>query len=271
MIVAVAGLLETRTGNIPLAWQLTIGGSGILLSGLTLYHTFAIPKPESDVPNIQEDSGNKVAEIFEGFGRTVTTYFKKPGVWLAIIFMLCYRLPEAFLIKMCTPFLVAAREAGGLGMQTAQVGIAYGTLGVIFLLLGGILGGLLASRLGLKKSIWIMAAFMTLPCLSFVYLAVVQPVSKFRHNLYLHRHRTVWLRLRIHRLHALHDVLLRRRVQDLALCLLHLLHGAEHDDTGHVRRLPAGVPRLQGLLLDGDCLLHSDRRRHLPRRPQDRS
>lgn len=95
VIVAVAGLLETRTGNIPLSWQLTVGGSGILLTGLTLYHTFAIPKPESDVPNIQEDSGNKVAEIFAGFGRTVTTYFKKPGVWLAIIFMLCYRLPEA--------------------------------------------------------------------------------------------------------------------------------------------------------------------------------
>lgn len=69
VIVAVAGLLETRTGNIPLAWQLTIGGSGILLTGLTLYHTFAIPKPESDVPNIQEDSGNKVAEIFAGFGQ----------------------------------------------------------------------------------------------------------------------------------------------------------------------------------------------------------
>ena len=177
VIVAVAGLLETKTGNVPLSWQLTVGGSGVLLTALTLYHTFAIPKPESDVPNIQEDSGNKVAEIFEGFGRTVTTYFKKPGVWLAIIFMLCYRLPEAFLIKMCTPFLVASREVGGLGMQTAQVGIAYGTLGVIFLLLGGILGGLLASRIGLKKSIWIMAAFMTLPCLSFVYLAVVQPVS----------------------------------------------------------------------------------------------
>ena len=69
VIVAVAGLLETRTGNIPLAWQLTIGGSGILLTGLTLYHTFAIPKPESDVPNIQEDSGNKVADIFQETGR----------------------------------------------------------------------------------------------------------------------------------------------------------------------------------------------------------
>ena len=174
VIVAVAGVLEVKTGNIPLAWQLTIGGSAVLLTLLTLYHTYAIPIPETDTPRGEKAN---IRSIFSEFGRTIVTFCKKPGVILAIVFMLCYRLPEAFLIKMCTPFLVASREVGGLGMQTAQVGIAYGTLGVIFLLLGGILGGLLASRIGLKKSIWIMAAFMTLPCLSFVYLAVAQPES----------------------------------------------------------------------------------------------
>ena len=174
VIVAVAGILEVKTGNIPLAWQLTIGGSAVLLTLLTLYHTYAIPIPETDTPRGEKAN---IRSIFSEFGRTIVTFCKKPGVILAIVFMLCYRLPEAFLIKMCTPFLVASREVGGLGMQTAQVGIAYGTLGVIFLLLGGILGGLLASRIGLKKSIWIMAAFMTLPCLSFVYLAVAQPES----------------------------------------------------------------------------------------------
>ena len=177
VIVAVAGILETSTGNIPLSWQITVGGSGILLTALTLYHTWALPKPASDSPDSVRNSAVKVRDIFKGFRDTVVTYFRKPGVWLAIVFMLCYRLPEAFLLKLCSPFLVASREAGGLGMQTAQVGIAYGTLGVVFLLLGGILGGLTASRRGLKKSIWIMAAFMTLPCLSFVYLAAVQPES----------------------------------------------------------------------------------------------
>ncbi len=177
VIVAVAGILETSTGNIPLSWQITVGSSGILLTALTLYHTWALPKPASDSPDSVRNSAVKVRDIFKGFRDTVVTYFRKPGVWLAIVFMLCYRLPEAFLLKLCSPFLVASREAGGLGMQTAQVGIAYGTLGVVFLLLGGILGGLTASRRGLKKSIWIMAAFMTLPCLSFVYLAAVQPES----------------------------------------------------------------------------------------------
>lgn len=175
VIVAVAGILEQKTGNIPLAWQLTLGGSSVLLALLTIYHAFAVPKAQGDVSHISEDTANKTKAIFKEFGRTVTTYFGKPGVALAIIFMLLYRLPEAFLIKMCTPFLVAAKEVGGLGMQTAEVGIAYGTIGVIFLTLGGILGGIWASRKGLRKSLWLMAACMTLPCFSFVYLAVCQP------------------------------------------------------------------------------------------------
>ena len=177
VIVAVAGILETRTGDIPLAWQITVGGSGLLLTALTLYHTWAVPRPVSDSSDRPKGSTATVGDIFRDFRNTVVTYFRKPGVWLAIVFMLCYRLPEAFLIKLCSPFLVASRETGGLGMATAEVGLAYGTLGVIFLLLGGILGGLMASRIGLKKSIWIMAAFMTLPCFSFVYLAVAQPES----------------------------------------------------------------------------------------------
>ena len=177
VIVAVAGILETRTGDIPLAWQITVGGSGLLLTALTLYHTWAVPRPVSDSSDRPKGSTATAGDIFRDFKNTVVTYFRKPGVWLAVVFMLCYRLPEAFLIKLCSPFLVASRDAGGLGMATAEVGLAYGTLGVIFLLLGGILGGLMASRVGLKKSIWIMAAFMTLPCFSFVYLAVAQPES----------------------------------------------------------------------------------------------
>ena len=177
VIVAVAGILETRTGDIPLAWQITVGGSGLLLTALTLYHTWAVPRPVSDSSDRPKGSTATAGDIFRDFKNTVVTYFRKPGVWLAVVFMLCYRLPEAFLIKLCSPFLVASRETGGLGMATAEVGLAYGTLGVIFLLLGGILGGLMASRIGLKKSIWIMAAFMTLPCFSFVYLAVAQPES----------------------------------------------------------------------------------------------
>jgi PAT family beta-lactamase induction signal transducer AmpG len=177
VLVAIAGLIETRTGNIPASWRMTLMISAILFAAITLYHTFFIPKPAADTSHLKADTGNKAKEIFKEFGRTFATYFTKPGVLLVIVFMLLYRLPEAFLIKMCMPFLVASRDAGGLGLPTAEVGIVYGTIGVIFLTLGGIIGGVMASRWGLRKSLWPMAACMTFPCLTFVYLSVVQPTS----------------------------------------------------------------------------------------------
>lgn len=177
VLVAIAGLIETKTGNIPGSWRLTLMISAILFAAITLYHTFFIPKPASDTSHLKADTGNKAKAIIKEFGRTFTTYFTKPGVLLVIVFMLLYRLPEAFLIKMCMPFLVAARDAGGLGLPTAEVGIVYGTIGVIFLTLGGIIGGVMASRWGLKRSLWPMAACMTLPCLTFVYLSIVQPTN----------------------------------------------------------------------------------------------
>ncbi len=177
VLVAVAGLIETRTGNIPGSWRITLMITAILFAAVTLYHTFFIPKPADDTSHLSSEAGNRAKEIFKEFGRTFATYFTKPGVLLVIVFMLLYRLPEAFLIKMCMPFLVAARDAGGLGLPTAEVGIVYGTIGVIFLTLGGIIGGIMASRWGLRKSLWPMAACMTLPCLTFVYLSMVQPTN----------------------------------------------------------------------------------------------
>ena len=178
VLVAIAGAIELRYKDIPLSWTITMLVTAVMFSLVTFYHLFAIPKPTSDKSVLTPGTASAKA-IFQEFGRTFATYFTKPGVWLAIAFMLLYRLPEAFLIKMCMPFLVASKEAGGLELSTAEVGIVYGTIGVIFLTVGGILGGLFASRIGLKKSIWWRAGCMTLPCLTFVYLAIGQPDNLF--------------------------------------------------------------------------------------------
>lgn len=175
VLVAIAGWVELEYKDIPLSWQVTLIVATVVFAVVTVYHLFIIPKPDADRPTIE----GKVSAgaIFSEFGRSFKTYFIKKGVWLAIIFMLCYRLPEAFLLKLCMPFLVAKQELGGLGMDTASVGIAYGTIGTIFLTVGGILGGIFASRIGLKKSLWVMAGCMTLPCITFVYLAIAQPTN----------------------------------------------------------------------------------------------
>ena len=267
VLVAIAGAIELKYDNIPLSWTITMLVTAVMFSAVSFYHLFMIPKPSSDKSVLAPGTAGAKA-IFKEFGRTFATYFTKPGVLLAIVFMLLYRLPEAFLIKMCMPFLVAGKEAGGLGLSTAEVGIVYGTIGVIFLTLGGILGGIFASRIGLKKSIWWMAACMTLPCLTFVYLAICQPETclPYQRRLLSNSSATA----SVSQLYALYDVFLRRRVQDITLCHLHRIHGAEHDDSGHVCRLHSGSYRLYQLLLDGNRMLHCHRDSHRLCRQADR-
>jgi len=174
VLVFVAGVYEKKTGDIPFAWQTTIGIAAVAFGIITLYHIFLLPKAKDDKPRVALDGTSAKPSVSE-FVNSFVTFVKKPGCLLAILFMLLYRLPEGFLIKLCQPFLVHSTESGGLGLDTDMVGLVYGTFGVIALLAGGIVGGIYASRVGLKKSLWLMAACMTLPCLSFVYLAIFQP------------------------------------------------------------------------------------------------
>ena len=174
----IAGKLEASTGDIPTAWQITLLITSVIFGVITLYHSFFLPKVQSDIERQSKDSrSSSVATIAKEVGHTFVSYFKKPGIWLGITFIFLYRLPEAFLVKMINPFLVSSREVGGLGMTTDEVGLAYGVISIIALTVGGILGGIYASRFGLRKSMWIMAAALTLPCFSYVFLATFQPTD----------------------------------------------------------------------------------------------
>ena len=175
VLVYIAGSLEKSSGNIPMSWQVTMGITAALFTAISLYHTFALPKPGRDAQRTADGKPQTFGEVLSEFGHTFYTYFHKPGVWLAIVFMLLYRLPEAFLLKMVNPFLLGTTATGGLALDTDTVGIVYGTIGVIALTVGGIIGGIAASRWGLKKALWTMAASMTLPCATFVYLSICLP------------------------------------------------------------------------------------------------
>lgn len=191
VIVVIAGLLETRSGDIPHAWKLTLLLSAALFALLTLWHFRALPRPETAcMPDNGQESatdsnaadglqaGKQTAgSILKDFGRAWATFFQKPGIWLAIAFMLLYRLPEAFSVKMLTPFLLDPVDAGGLGLSTAQSGLVYGTVGVIALTIGGILGGLFAARKGLAGSMWPMSLSLALPCAVYLFMAAVQPAQ----------------------------------------------------------------------------------------------
>ena len=140
---------------------------------LGFYHYKALPRPLSDVS--RHVSG--IREAFTSFGKIITTYFKKPDIVPALLFMLLFRLPEAQLVKLINPFLMDGRAEGGLAMSTEQIGLTYGTIGVIGLIAGGIIGGICISRGGLKYWLWPMVAAISVPDLVYVYLSYAQPDS----------------------------------------------------------------------------------------------
>lgn len=173
LLIMLAGHLETSTGNIPYAWSLTFMVLAGLFIALWAYHYFILPRPDSDRATC-EVSTNTLMKEFIG---TFVSFFKKKQAGIAILFMLLYRLPEAQLAKMSIPFLVDPINEGGLGLTTEQIGFVQGTIGIIGLTLGGILGGIAVSRGGLKRWLWPMVCAISIPDIVYVYLSYVQPES----------------------------------------------------------------------------------------------
>ena len=174
VLVVLAGVLEKRLQDIPAAWSVTMIVSAAMLALFALWHAFALPRPSED-----HSAGevNSAADVAKGFGEAFASFFRKKGVWLAIAFLLLYRLPEAFSVKMLFPFFRDPVPDGGLGFTTDMYGVVYGTFGVIALLAGGILGGLAAARSGLRKCLWPMALSLALPCSVYLFMSIAQPQS----------------------------------------------------------------------------------------------
>ena len=168
-LVYLAGQLTERTGDVRFAWSVVFFVLAAMFLALCVYHHFMLPRPAED--HAVASGGSPLAEFFATFG----AFFKKREIWLILGFILTFRLGESQLLKLAAPFLMDPLAKGGLGLTTSQVGVAYSTVGVIALTLGGLLGGYLISRLGLKRCLWLMVFSVHIPDLVFVYLASVQP------------------------------------------------------------------------------------------------
>jgi MFS transporter, PAT family, beta-lactamase induction signal transducer AmpG len=173
LLVIFAGTIERHTGNTTFAWSAAFGVMAGLLICFGVYHRFVLPRPANDRPG----DTKSFALFLREFLVTFAAFFRKPQIGVSLSFLLLYRFAEAQLSKLAPLFLLEARDKGGLGLVTEQIGFLYGTVGVIALLLGGVLGGLVASRQGLKFWLWPMALAINVPNLVYVYLAYVRPDS----------------------------------------------------------------------------------------------
>jgi PAT family beta-lactamase induction signal transducer AmpG len=159
----------TSSGNIPLAWSITLFAVAGLFLMFSCWHSIMLPHPPNDGPVVTHKS------LLGEFFATLGSFFQKPGIFMAMAFILFYRFDEAQLVKVISPFLLDSRAAGGLGLATSQVGLVYGTFGILALTCGGLLGGFSAAKYGLKKMLPIMVGSMYLPKLAFIFLSFTQP------------------------------------------------------------------------------------------------
>ncbi len=192
-LVMLAGLLQKSEMSIPLSWSITFLAVAGLMLMLAAYHWKALPNPEGEVKSEQlkaksdsilaSDSSSESSScslhssVIEDFKATFRVFFTKPHLITALLFILLFRLPEGLLTKIVPLFLKRTIGEGGLALTDVQYGFVYGTLGVIGLLGGGIVGGWLVSKFGLKKMLWPLVLCITLPDIVYVYLSLVQSQS----------------------------------------------------------------------------------------------
>ena len=169
-LVYLAGTLGDFTGNVTLAWSIVFLVAGAMFGVLCAWHYFALPRPAVDHA-VEHDN------LLRGFAASFASFFRRKGIASILAFLLLFRFAEAQALKLVTPFLLDPRGAGGLGLSTEAVGIVYGTIGVAALTVGGLLGGFVISRDGLRRWLWPMVVAMHVPNLVFVYLAHAQPSS----------------------------------------------------------------------------------------------
>ena len=193
LLIMLAGLMERTmqsTGAVALtgssvepgtalAWAITFYIMAGLFVVFFAWHWFVLPRPDSDVPKLHAT----FADIMREFLQTFAAFFRKPKISLIIAFLLLFRFSEAQLAKLAAPFLLDSPEVGGLALSTGQVGFAYGTIGVLMLTLGGILGGFLAARNGLKHWLLWMVLAINLPNVVYIFLSSTLPENLWIINL----------------------------------------------------------------------------------------
>jgi PAT family beta-lactamase induction signal transducer AmpG len=175
LIVILAGMLENLF-EVQTAWQITMSLLSAVLLFTTFYHAWVLPLNSEPKQHNQSLLGTPTTGI-KGYLIVFSSFFNKQQIRIFVAFILLYRLGEAQLGKIAALFMLDKRIDGGLALSTEEVGFIYGTIGTLALVTGGILGGIMVSRHGLKYWIWWMALAINLPDLVYVYLSWYQPES----------------------------------------------------------------------------------------------
>jgi MFS transporter, PAT family, beta-lactamase induction signal transducer AmpG len=169
-LIILVGYLETRMSSLR-AWGLVFTLTGLILIAVSLYHMRVLPSGG------EERKTEGVRQSAETFKDVVVSFFRKPHIYLLLVFIFLYRLGEGQVVAVGPLFLKASRAEGGLGLTTAQFGTIYGTFGTAAFILGTILGGYFVAWLGLKRALFPLLLALNLPMAAYVYLSMAVPTN----------------------------------------------------------------------------------------------
>jgi MFS transporter, PAT family, beta-lactamase induction signal transducer AmpG len=170
-LIRLAGELSDRDWNQHTAWGTVLLAAGLIFLAVAAYNMRFLPHAEDDKP-----VKNKGFALYA----VLRDYLKLERVWAVILLILCYRWGQGLLFFMTVPFYMNSWEDGGMGMSTSQVALLKTYTDVPWMIIGGIVGGMIIKRMGLRRVFIPMAFMMNLPNLLYVYVAVVQPEGTFQ-------------------------------------------------------------------------------------------
>lgn len=95
-------------------------------------------------------------------------FFQRQGVFqalLVLLFILFYKLGDAFLSSMATTFLLQT------GFSLTDIGAIQIGMGLIASIVGALVGGAFLSKLGINRSLWVFGILQALSNLAYFFLA----------------------------------------------------------------------------------------------------
>lgn len=183
LLTTLVGLItRSNGGDIRMSWIWVMAGVAVLMALFAWSHYCLLPKHDEDIQSAVSGKYDNVKSsnaIWTDWSDAFVSFIRKPGLWFILLFLLFYRLGEALLSKMTILFLKAPVSEGGLGLDNAEYGLLYGTIGVGALTVGGILGGMWVSKFGLKRCVIPMALLLNVPDLLYVWMSIVQPENRW--------------------------------------------------------------------------------------------
>jgi PAT family beta-lactamase induction signal transducer AmpG len=179
LLVSLTGYLHSTEKGLGLSWvhswMIVMGALGLTMLLVGIWHRIMLPTGGKAV--VLDDSRSGAAHVFHEFGDVFASYFRKKNIFLMMMFVVFYRLAEGLLEKIGPLFLIDGRDVGGLGLDNVAVGNIIGTFGSVAFMLGALLGGIIISKVGLKRSLMFLCIMLNVPNLAFVYLSYGLPTN----------------------------------------------------------------------------------------------